>query len=130
MKILFSGNFVYRDAQLILSNELQKIFNSCDFRICNFETLFILTFSTDMTVRDSINIKKGEGFITCTFNKLPLQKGNYYVTMFLEINGVIADWINARVPMSVEDGDFYGIGRNSPGGGSFNTLLYDHKWIL
>jgi lipopolysaccharide transport system ATP-binding protein len=116
---------------------VQLFYHASDnFKNCRFSLDFaseyghLLTFSTDMTVQDSINVKKGDGFITCTFDKLPLQKGNYYVTMFLEINGVIADWINARVPMNVEDGDFYGFGRNSPGGGSFRTLLYDHKWIL
>jgi hypothetical protein len=49
--------------------------------------------------------------------------------MFAESNGMIADWINGLVPMDVEDGDFYGIGKNSPEGHGM-YVLYDHKWIL
>jgi hypothetical protein len=106
-----------------------------DMKNCRFsldfssEYVHLLTFSTHMTVSDSIHVKRGEGFVTCCFQKFPLQKGHYYITMFAESNGIIADWIPGLVPMDVEDGDFYGIGKNSPEGHD-KYVLYDHRWLL
>jgi lipopolysaccharide transport system ATP-binding protein len=106
-----------------------------DFKNCRFsfdiysEYIRLLTFSTHMTVSDSINIKKGQGYITCYLKKLPLLRGRYFFTLFAEVNGIIADWINALIPVDIEDGDFFGAGKNAPEGHS-NFVLYDHQWIL
>jgi lipopolysaccharide transport system ATP-binding protein len=129
-----------RDEEIIPSCgsllKVQMFYHATEnMRNCRFSLAFsnmythLLTFSTHMTILDSINVKKGNGSITCSFQKLPLQKGSYYISIFVESNGITADWINALVPLDVEDGDFFGIGKNSPEGHNMQ-VLYDHNWIL
>jgi uncharacterized Zn-finger protein len=106
-----------------------------DLRNCRFSLDFstehnrLIVCSTHMTVSISINIKQGEGSVICSFDKFPLQHGRYYITMFAEENGMVADWINALIPVDIEDGDFFGLGKNAPVGHK-NTILVEHQWYL
>ena len=51
------------------------------------------------------------GSLICRIPKLSLVAGIYLVTIYSEINGVIADWIIGAGLIKVEVGDFYGTGK-------------------
>jgi lipopolysaccharide transport system ATP-binding protein len=68
------------------------------------------------------------GFIDCVINELPLSLGTYYLTAFMEANSVIQDWIEAAATLQVEDGNFYGTGKDYPPGWDGKTVLVRHRW--
>ncbi len=47
-------------------------------------------------------------------NKLGINSGLYYVTVYLEVKNEIADWIQNAFTFEVTEGDYYGTGRTAP----------------
>lgn len=68
------------------------------------------------------------GFIDCVIDELPLSLGTYYLSPFLEVNSVIQDWIEGAGNLQVEDGNFYGTGKDYPKGWEGKTVLVRHRW--
>ncbi len=83
--------------------------------------------STELHGNDSLNLAP-EGFIDCVVNELPLSLGTYYLGSFLEVNGVIEDWLDSTAALHVEDGNFYGTGKDYPIGWEGKTVLVKHRW--
>jgi homopolymeric O-antigen transport system ATP-binding protein len=69
-----------------------------------------------------------EGFIDCILDELPLSLGTYYLGPFIEVNGQVQDWLESAATLHVEDGNFFGTGRNYPQGGAGATVLVRHRW--
>ncbi len=69
--------------------------------------------STELVSRSQIDVQ-GEGIIEFIVPKFPLTESVYYVTVFIESNKVIQDWVMDAVELNVIDGDYYGTGRNYP----------------
>jgi lipopolysaccharide transport system ATP-binding protein len=51
------------------------------------------------------------GRFACRVERFPLAPGQYHITLFCKVNGVIADWVQQAALLTVEPGDFYGTGR-------------------
>jgi homopolymeric O-antigen transport system ATP-binding protein len=68
------------------------------------------------------------GFLDCVVEQLPLSLGTYYLSPFLEVNGIIQDWIDSAATLQVEDGNFYGTGKDYPLGWEGKTVLVKHRW--
>ena len=68
------------------------------------------------------------GVFQCRFEKLPLLPGTYSVNLFCTVNGIIADWLQDAVRLTVEDGDFYGTGKLPPQG--YGSVAASHDWEL
>jgi lipopolysaccharide transport system ATP-binding protein len=83
--------------------------------------------STELHRTDSLNLAS-EGFIDCVVDELPLSLGTYYLGPFLEVNGVIEDWLDSSTVLHVEDGNFYGTGKDYPIGWEGKTVLVKHRW--
>jgi hypothetical protein len=49
--------------------------------------------------------------LCCRIQRFPLSPGQYPITLFCRVNGDIADWVQQAALLSVEPGDFFGIGR-------------------
>jgi lipopolysaccharide transport system ATP-binding protein len=64
----------------------------------------------------------------CQIQRLPLGMGRYRLTLFLEQNGTISDWIENGIDLLVDDRDFFGFGKNVPAGWEGQTVLVDHSW--
>ena len=71
-----------------------------------------------------------EGFIDCIVPQLPLSLGVYYLGPFIEVNGIIEDWLDSAATLRVEDGNFYGTGKDYPSGWDGKTVLVKHHWEL
>ena len=76
-------------------------------------------------------IDMGEGspdFIDIVVKEFPLAPGKYNLTMFSSVQGETADWIQNAFYFDVCSGDFYGTGKELPGGqGNF---LINYNFIL
>lgn len=68
------------------------------------------------------------GAIALCLPCLPLSTGKYMLTLFFETNHVIQDWLRQQVPLYVEDGDFFGSGKNYPDGWAGRCVLVEHEW--
>ena len=66
------------------------------------------------------------GRFLCRVTRFPLAPGQYYVTLFCRVNGIIADWIQQAMLLTVEAGDFYGTGRLPPS--SHGGFLIPQDW--
>jgi lipopolysaccharide transport system ATP-binding protein len=89
------------------------------------ESLILL--STEL-VCDKELILERDGDIDFLVDCLPLSQGTYTLTLFIESNKVVQDWLTNAVSFHVEDGDFYGNGRNYPQNWGGKTVLIKHTW--
>lgn len=67
-----------------------------------------------------------QGAFVCSFDALPLIPGQYDVTLFCTVNGIIEDWVIQAARIQVAEGDFYGSGRLPPPG--YGAVLAPHEW--
>lgn len=85
--------------------------------------------STELHTHGSLTLPP-EGFIDCVVDQLPLSLGTYYLSPFVEVNGIVQDWIDSAAILQVEDGNFYGTGKDYPIGWEGKTVLVRHFWEL
>jgi lipopolysaccharide transport system ATP-binding protein len=83
--------------------------------------------STELHSHESLTLSP-DGFIDCIVDELPLSRGNYYLSPFFEVNGVVQDWMDSAGTLQVEDGNFYGTGKDYPVGWEGKTVLVKHRW--
>lgn len=70
-----------------------------------------------------------DGSINFLIPKLPLTKGEYRLTLFMESSTEIIDWLSDAVSMNVEDGDYYKSGKDYPRGWEGKTVLVDYNVV-
>jgi lipopolysaccharide transport system ATP-binding protein len=83
--------------------------------------------STELVNEDCLNLAP-EGFIDCIVDELPLSLGTYYLGLYIDVSGDVQDWLDSAATLHVEDGNFYGTGRDYPQGGAGATVLVRHRW--
>ena len=89
------------------------------------QTLFVC--STEMTSREPKCLPP-TGTIRCSIERLPLSQGQYHLTLFLEVNHEVEDWLSSAMSFDVVDGDFFGSGRQYPQGWQGKGVLVPHRW--
>jgi lipopolysaccharide transport system ATP-binding protein len=70
-------------------------------------------------------MRSGRQSIRMTIPRMVLIPGQYQLTVYATVRGIIADWIKNACIINVEDGDFYGTGRLPPSGQGM--MLLDHR---
>ena len=85
--------------------------------------------SSELVIRDPITLASS-GTIRCVIPRLPLSQNQYLLTLFLEVNREIEDWILNAVELDVIDGDFYRTGRLYAEGWRGKGVLVDHQWLM
>ena len=85
--------------------------------------------STEMTLSSPPQIGDGDT-IVCTIPRLPLGGGCYGVMLFIDGGGVVQDFIDSDLTLTVEDRSFFSTGRNCPQGWDGTSVLVDHNWLL
>jgi lipopolysaccharide transport system ATP-binding protein len=68
------------------------------------------------------------GSMRCVIPRLPLSQGQYRISLFLEVNREVEDWLNSAITLQVVDGDFFGSGRQYPHGWQGRCVLVPHSW--
>jgi lipopolysaccharide transport system ATP-binding protein len=81
--------------------------------------------STDVS-GDVITELAADGAFTCTIPRLPLAPGHYTVSVFCEVDGKVADWVQHAGVLEVVEGDFFGSGRLPSE--AHGTFYVDHQW--
>ena len=69
----------------------------------------ITHMGNDITNQLFEKLPAGPNKIRISIPKLPLKGGEYTVTLFAEVNGEVADWIQEATLLQVESGDFYNL---------------------
>ena len=87
-----------------------------------------IVLSTEMICENEIRIQDRD-FIDFFIEKLPLSEGTYSLSLFVESNGIIQDWITEGIQFSVEGGDFYGTGKPCPIGYQGKSILVDFSIV-
>jgi lipopolysaccharide transport system ATP-binding protein len=85
--------------------------------------------SSELVISDPVTLPP-RGTIRCVIPRLPLSQNQYLLTLFLEANREIEDWIQNAIELNVIDGDFYGTGRLYPEGWRGKGVLVPHHWII
>lgn len=86
-----------------------------------------IVLSSELVVENKIDIWGESGYIDFKIDKLPLSKGIYSLTLFIEANNEILDWIEDASSLQIEDGNFYGTGKSFPSGWNGKTVLTKHS---
>ncbi len=121
------------ELSIVLHYESQQaqLLQNCRVSVA-IEDLFGQIFfvcSTEMTSKEPQNLPPC-GAVRCVIPRLPLSQGRYNLTVFLEVNREIEDWLPAAVPLQVVDGDFFGSGRQYPEGWEGKGVLVPHRWEI
>jgi lipopolysaccharide transport system ATP-binding protein len=85
--------------------------------------------ATELTIADPVTLPSS-GTIRCLIPRLPLSQNLYLLTLFLEVNREIEDWVINAIELEVIDGDFYGTGRVYPEGWRGKGVLVNHQWVI
>lgn len=103
---------------------------NCRASVTFFDGLGQVLFncSSELVIQDPITLKP-EGTLRCLIPQLPLSQNQYLLTLFLEVNHEVEDWILNAVELDVIDGDFYGTGRLYPDGWRGKGVLVPHQWL-
>ena len=83
--------------------------------------------STEMSVNETLDLASSGG-VRCVIPRLPLSQGKYSVTLFLEVNREVEDWLNSAITLHVVDGNFFGSGKQYPEGWQGKGVLVPHRW--
>jgi lipopolysaccharide transport system ATP-binding protein len=108
--------------------------NKKELQNCRVSVVFYDNFgqvlfncSSELTSSEALNLPPA-GKVKCIIPKLPLSQSNYFITVFLEVNREVEDWVNGAVSLNVVDGDFFGSGKQYPQGWRGKGLLVPHYW--
>ena len=90
-------------------------------------TMFLL--ANEVSCPHAIDLTP-DSYLACKIPRLPLLVGRYNLGLFLEVNGVIEDWIT-DIGFDVLDAPFWETARNCPNGDGWSDIpLVDHQWII
>jgi lipopolysaccharide transport system ATP-binding protein len=67
-----------------------------------------------------------DGAFTCTIPRLPLAPGHYTLSVYCEVDGKVADWVQHAAVLDVIEGDFFGSGRLPSA--AHGRFYVDHTW--
>jgi lipopolysaccharide transport system ATP-binding protein len=85
----------------------------------------VTTLDTEMT-GTTFGELASEGVLSCSIPALTLNEGRYHVTVYITVNGLIADWVIKAGILTVHTGDFFDSGRSlEPHDG---LVVVDHTW--
>jgi lipopolysaccharide transport system ATP-binding protein len=88
---------------------------------------FMLQLNNEMVGADFESVP-GVGRFSCRVERFPLSPGQYSISLFCRANGIVADWVQQAVLLTVEPGDFYGTGRLPPA--THGGFLVPQKWQI
>jgi lipopolysaccharide transport system ATP-binding protein len=108
-----------------VDGNLKNVEMSIDIFAPTGQCMLILNSTLVGTDFDSI---PSTGRFLCRVTRFPLAPGQYYVTLFCRVNGIIADWVQQAMLLTVEAGDFFGTGRLPPS--SHGGFLTPQDWRI
>jgi hypothetical protein len=95
--------------------------------LANAQGARLITCATEMTLAEAPLVGRTAEFV-CHIPDLPLAGGRYVLTLFVERDHVIEDWLLDACAIDIEDADFFGCGKNAPIGQHGQSVLVRHSW--
>jgi homopolymeric O-antigen transport system ATP-binding protein len=83
--------------------------------------------ATKYTGQDLERIPR-RGLLVCGIPRLPLVPDRYSLNVYVEVNGLIADWVQDAHTFDVAESDFFGSGQLPPR--THGPYVFDHSWSL
>ena len=96
------------------------------FSITRTDGFLISVFTNELT--SQLFTVHNSGSFICTWGKIPLMSGQYYVNIMINRGPIIEDWITEAVFFDVEEGDFYNTGKSIEN--THRGILFEQKWDL
>ena len=87
----------------------------------------LVLFANESSLPEALKVGNGSQLV-CRIDKFPLTEGKYGLSLFLEIDGVVEDWIEDSITVEVAAGSFFGTNRNCPNGWEGKSVLVNHSW--
>ena len=81
-----------------------------------------------LTGSDIAGLPPGPASVRVVVPKVSLMPGRYRLTLYMTVNGIIADWIKNAASFDVESGDYFGTGRLPPHGQGM--FMLDHRFVV
>jgi len=88
----------------------------------------ITHINNQLTNQIEAKISGGENSVEIFISNLPFMPGRYDVTIFIEANGEVTDWVQNAFSFTVDAGDYYETGRLIPPGQGTFLMKYDFKF--
>ncbi len=110
-------------------SELNRPLMNCRASMCVEDLLGrpLFNCSTELASNEPLNLAPC-GRIRCVIPRFPLSQGRYLVSLFLEVNREVEDWLISAMTLDVVDGDFFGSGRQYPDGWQGIGVMVPHHW--
>lgn len=83
-------------------------------------------FLSSRATGDALAAPQDRGELVCSLPRLPLLPGRYSLTVYAEVNGVLADWIRNAAFFDVYEADVFGTGQLPPT--THGRVVIDHSW--
>ena len=83
--------------------------------------------STRVTGQDLETVPRRGAFV-CAIPRLPLVPDRYSLNVYVEANGLVADWVQDAHTFDVAESDFFGSGQLPPK--SHGRFVFDHSWSV
>ena len=124
-----TGQFV----RIQLGVEVQSDCDGCELAIDLFSQsgASLLNFSS-IPVNGGLSLKRGEYFVNCDVDRLPLTGGIYVLSLWAStLGGECADYLESAVRMNVQDDDFFHSGKLITSKHIHGkVVLCDYKWKI
>lgn len=89
----------------------------------------LMLLSTELVEQTPLQLES-QATVVCKIPRFPLSEGLYRLTLYLETNSIIQDWLQQAVELRVDAGNFFGTGRTVPQGWQGRCVLVDHEWAI
>jgi len=126
-KAITGGQLIIRLFYEVNSTK-ESAFRNCRMSVAVSSRSSVCFLASTELVRTDELVLSESGYVDCIVSDLPLGKGVYLLTAFVESNSIVQDMVQAAAELSVMDGDFYGTGRNYPPGWEGRGVLVKHRW--
>ena len=116
---------------LAYQSKSAELLQNCRASVAVYNSMGQVMFlcSSELTRREPLPLSPA-GTIKCRIPRMPLMEGQYLLTLFLEVNREVEDFIDQGVILDISDGDFYGSGRVYPPGWRGKGVLVPHEWSI
>ena len=122
----FSGQYLKVNIDFVYCGKEALNNVAIAFSITRTDGFLISVFTNELT--SQLFTVHNSGSFICTWGKIPLMSGQYYVNIMINRGPIIEDWITEAVFFDVEEGDFYNTGKSIEN--THRGILFEQKWDL
>ena len=114
--------------ELLLKNPSRETVNQLNVSLGIDDELGVRVaqLSNELTGQSLNNLSGDTITVRIHLPRVPLKQGRYSLTVFSNVGGEVADWIQDAIALDVDAGDFFGSGKLPPDGQGH--LCIDHRF--